>query len=223
VVKAVLDRVVLGPAAKVPPQWIQLWGSFALLKANYQGYQPVVRGCLYYSIANGHEDDCRKQWDVLLRNSGKGQVVAIGHCHRPEDAGTVRDTIDSTSRPDVYPVGTVDVITNSVNDATVAALLTTPVPLQPIANASVPSGKVQLVAHNITQKREGPITYHFELEGSAGDKEQSPPLRAGGGETRWTPKMELGTSPRYTWRVWVQDGNWKGPVAVSTITIKDKK
>jgi hypothetical protein len=56
----------------------------------------------------------------------------------------------------------------------------------------------------------------FELESASGDKETSDPIAAGEKETRWTPRMRVKAGEKYTWRVGIVEGRWKGPLATST-------
>ncbi len=93
-------------------------------------------------------------------------------------------------------------------------LLSMPAPMAPAEDQAVEPGKVTLTAKNILYKKNKDPKYVFEIEGSTG-KETSEPLAAGDKETKWSPKMEVKSGQKYVWRVWVVDGEWKGPVALT--------
>ena len=99
---AVVDRVVLEPSSG-PPERVQVWGAFALAEGSGDRYAPPVRGYMYFSLARGKEDVCRREWADLKKVAGTRQCVALGARYEPR--GTVRRGGDPTKSPDVYPLG----------------------------------------------------------------------------------------------------------------------
>jgi hypothetical protein len=97
-----IDKVVFEPNATAPER-IQIWGAFAL-SGNQGGntYEPVQRGYLYYSLKQGKEELCRKEWNDLKAIAGTGQIVGIGRRYAPT---RLRKATDKPSDPDEYPFG----------------------------------------------------------------------------------------------------------------------
>ena len=126
VVYAKIDKIVVEPATG-PAERVQVWGTFALMKEG-EGfhYTEPGPGYLYYTLPQGKEANCREEWNELKRAAGKGEVVAFGHCHAPKDAGSVRQAREKPRAPDVYPIGSVDIIRpGEANEPPVKALLAT--------------------------------------------------------------------------------------------------
>jgi len=101
-VYAVVDKVVLEPSTGAPDR-IQVWGAFALARNGGDEYAPPERGYMYFSLAPGKENVCRKEWADLKKLAGTNQCVAFGA--RYKNNGTVRRGGDPTKAADVYPVG----------------------------------------------------------------------------------------------------------------------
>jgi hypothetical protein len=102
-VYARIDKVVLEPNATAPER-IQIWGAFAVAsKEDRNSYQSAQRGFLYYSLAPGKEEVCRKEWADLKTIAGTGDVIGFGSRDKP--AGRLRKSDDKPADPDTYPVG----------------------------------------------------------------------------------------------------------------------
>ena len=98
-----IDKVVLEPN-DAKPERVQVWGTFALAKAGSRDdYDKPVKGYLYYSLAPGKEDTCRKEWADLKKVAGKDQCVAFGT--RSAKQGTVRKADQKAKDPDPYILG----------------------------------------------------------------------------------------------------------------------
>ena len=87
-----------------------------------------------------------------------------------------------------------------------------PTPLSPADGEEVGLGKVTFHIKNVIGREHEKAKYMFEIEDAKGAREISAPVDPGAKETSWAPKMEIKAGEKYTWRVWVVDGNWKGPV-----------
>ena len=98
-----VDKVVLEPS-DAKPERVQIWGTFALAKPRSgDDYEKPVKGYLYYSLAAGKEEQCRKEWADLKKIAGKDQCVAFGT--RYAKHGTVRKADQKPKDPDSYVVG----------------------------------------------------------------------------------------------------------------------
>jgi hypothetical protein len=82
------------------------------------------------------------------------------------------------------------------------------------------TGKINLVAANIRDRRHTDSQYVFEIEDAAGTKEVSPPIPAGDKQTKWSPKMESKAGAHYAWRVRAVQGDWKSPVCRAVFIVK---
>ena len=72
-----VDKVVFEPNAAAPER-IQIWGAFAVATVgNRNTYEPAQRGYLYYSLKEGKEDVCKKEWADLKSVAGSGQIIAF--------------------------------------------------------------------------------------------------------------------------------------------------
>jgi len=101
-VYARVDKVVFEPN-EAAPERIQIWGAFALaVKENPNSYEPAQRGYLYYSLAPGKEEICRKEWADLKSIAGSGQIIGFGGRHQPSRLRKVKENV---SDPDIYPIG----------------------------------------------------------------------------------------------------------------------
>jgi hypothetical protein len=102
-VYAILDKVVPEPGPSSPER-IQLWGDFALAKANDRNYyEAPQRGYLYFKLPAGKEDVSRKEWNDLKAIAGTGQVIGFGVRNLP--APKVRKADMKVADPDTYPGG----------------------------------------------------------------------------------------------------------------------
>src|SRR5690348_11922278 len=72
-----VEKVVLEPD-DTKPERAQVWGAFRLAKGGGDTYTEPAYGYLYYSAADGKQDQCRREWADLKRVAGTGQVVAFG-------------------------------------------------------------------------------------------------------------------------------------------------
>ena len=84
-----------------------------------------------------------------------------------------------------------------------------PLASEPSEGGAAEPGSVTLVAKNVVDRS---ARYHFEIvETTTKQKEVSEALPPGsGGETKWTPKMQLKEGGIYRWKVWVKTGTVKG-------------
>jgi hypothetical protein len=226
-----VDKVVLEPVDA--PTTIQIWGSIALAKENRgSDYKEPVRGYLYYKVAAGKEDVCRKEWNDLKKAAGTGQIIGFASRYDLKALGTVRKANVKPETPDTYPVanglvkiGAGDDETTFSFEGTIAALTklrTLPALKEPGDGDLVPSGEITLVTRNIIDKKHAKAKYVFELEAASGGKEEGT-VESGDKETKWTPKMKLKAGEKYTWRVRAVEGEWKGPVATSSFVVKGEK
>jgi hypothetical protein len=98
----IVEKVVFEPS-EAAPQRVQIWGVFALADARSgSAYLPPRRGYVYYTIAPGKEEICRKEWADLKAVAGTGQGIGFGF--RRDTATRVRKASDKVEAPDVYPV-----------------------------------------------------------------------------------------------------------------------
>lgn len=98
-----IDKVVFEPNATAPER-IQIWGAFALAsKQDRNSYDSARRGYLYYTIAPGKEEVCRKEWTDFKAIAGTDQIIGFGG--RNMTIGRVRKADDKATDPDVYPLG----------------------------------------------------------------------------------------------------------------------
>ncbi len=85
-----VERVVFEPSDGAP-EHIQVWGAFTLCKeAGGRNYTPPTHGYLYYTVAQGQEEACRKEWADFKRVAGTGQAVGFGSSYKPQTMGRVR-------------------------------------------------------------------------------------------------------------------------------------
>jgi hypothetical protein len=100
-VYARIDRVVLEPTADAP-QRAQVWGVFAMAKANnVNDYLPPARGYLYVAIA-GNPQAAQKEWADLQSVAGTSQIVSFGS--RWDFKARVRNADEKPVSPDPYVV-----------------------------------------------------------------------------------------------------------------------
>jgi hypothetical protein len=100
---ALIERVVVEPSVGAPER-IQVWGVFALAQpGTADSYSPPTRGYMYFTLAPGKEDVCRKEWTDLKKVAGTKQCVAFARRYKP--TGAVRSVKDPVKKADVYPLG----------------------------------------------------------------------------------------------------------------------
>jgi hypothetical protein len=218
-----VERVIFEPSESAPER-VQLWGAFTLCKeAGGRNYTPPTHGFLYYTLAQGQEEACRKEWADFKRVAGTGQVVGFGSSYKPQTMGRVRKSAEKAEAADTYPVGMGLLRFREQTDYTpVRGLLDYPLPLHPGDGDLVPPGKITLSVRNIAAKDHAKASYVFEVE-AGGEKEVSPAIAAGDKETKWTPNREIKPGEKCTWQVRPVDGTWKGSTATSTFLAKGRK
>jgi hypothetical protein len=210
-----IDKVVLEPKDDKPER-AQVWGvfRFAVKKSNIE-YSAPVHGYLYYSLAPGKADDCRREWADMKKVAGTGQVIAF--TSRYGEKGTLHKASEKPDKPEAYPI--TDGLHKLDNSHDMAMeLRSIPTPDEPADGGNVSDGKVVLKAHGIADKDRKDVKYVFEISGPSGDKETSDPVSAGerANLASWAPKMQVKGSGEYTWRVWAVSGDWKGPAITAT-------
>ncbi len=214
---ALIDKVVLEPSEQAPTR-IQVWGAFTLAtRTNGDTYAEPVRGYLYYQVVKGKEEVCRKEWADMKKIAGTGEVIGLGSRYSRVALGTVHRASEKAEKADPYPLGMGLIRVRRETDySPIQKLLTLPAPATPSDGATVNPGKVTLITRNIVSPSHDGAKYVFELENASGAKETSDPIPAGEKETKWTPHMQVNAGEKYTWRVQIVEGQWKGPLAVST-------
>ena len=118
--------------------------------------------------------------------------------------------------PDTYTLGWgMMALRRTTNSAAAKALTLTPLPTSPLDGMYVTQGNVVLAVKNVARENVE-ATYMFEIESTNGDKERSPAIAAGAGETRWNPSFPVVAGKSYAWRVWAVAKDEQGPVVSST-------
>jgi len=219
-----VDKVVLEPSES--PTKVQIWGTIVLATARGGNeWGNPVRGYLYYEAPSGKEATCRKEWNDLKKAAGTSQVLGFGTSYDLKAQGTVRKASQKPEKPDVYRVGNGLVKMDDDRDyKPIRDLLSLPRPRSPEEGAVVPPGEVTFEAREIIDRKRTEVDYVFELVGDNGDKEKGTAERPCKKEgLRWTPKTKLKAGVKYTWSVRARKGDWEGPVATVSFTVKDKK
>jgi hypothetical protein len=98
----VVDKLVFEPNEQAPER-IQIWGSFSFLKEK-TGYSAPVQGYLYYTLANGKEEQCRREWATLQKLVADKHMVALGFCGSPKVDGHLRKPDEKPHSPVAFPV-----------------------------------------------------------------------------------------------------------------------
>jgi hypothetical protein len=99
-VYARVDKVVAEPPDR--PETIQIWGVFALAKANDRNdYLPASRGYLYFKLSS-NQDAARREWSDLKQVAGTTQIVSFGS--RYELHPRLRAPSEPPANPDPYTV-----------------------------------------------------------------------------------------------------------------------
>ncbi len=212
-VLALIDRVVLEPGDKAPER-VQIWGVFALAeRSNPNTYQAPERGYLYYTLG-ADERTVLAEWNDLKSLAGSNQPV--GFSNRYTSRARVRPASEKPANPDQYTTGfgLVKAVAPTRSGGVAAQLLRVPLPLTPADGATVAAGAVKLAVRNIT---DAGADYMFEITGPDGAREISAAIKAGNGETSWSPRLQLRGGASYTWRVWTVSNGDQGAPARSTI------
>lgn len=214
-VYALVDRVVIeGDVAS--PRAIQVWGVFSLAdKSGPMAHTPAQRGYLYYSFNASNANATRAEWADLKAVAGTGQTVAFGA--RYSTNGHVRPAVETPANPDLYPLGVgMNKLPNryvqpqQIGEQVERELRGVPATVTPAEAARVPAGAVRLVAGNALLAN---AQYVFEIKGPGTESETSSSIRAGAGQTAWTPRMQLRSGSTYTWKVWTVEGDWRSQPA----------
>jgi len=207
-----IEKVVTEPG-RGDAERVRIFGVFRLAKkgSNVE-YQPAIYGYLYYSLAPGKTDECRREWTDLKSVEHTGQVVAFAG--RYESLGKVRKVAERPEKPDEYPIsnGVEKIKTGGV----VEELRSYVIPNRPIDGGVADDREVTLSAHAIADKERRDVKYVFEISDGDDHKETSDPREANKDLVDWKPKMKFKDGEKYTWRVWAVSGDWKGPVTVAT-------
>jgi hypothetical protein len=209
---ALVDRVVIESNGK-SPQHIQIWGAFCLAKgrAGEDYHQPFV-GYMYFRLPGNNADAARKEWADLKKVAGTG--ICVGFASRFDPKGTVRRGSEKPARPDAFPVaGGIYKINN--NHPTARLLRSLAAPRSPHEGEKVEPGAVTLRVRNLLDDTHKEARYVFAISSSEGEQERSDPVKAGSGETQWTPRLKVKSGVKYTWTVQAVDDDWKGPVSLA--------
>jgi hypothetical protein len=97
-----IDKLVFEPNEQEPAR-VQIWGTFSFLK-EATAYRAPVQGYLYYTLASGKEQQCRKQWTTLKELVADQHVLAFGICGSPRVDGHFRKSIEKPQAPVVFPL-----------------------------------------------------------------------------------------------------------------------
>ncbi|HEV8292837.1 MAG TPA: hypothetical protein VGP94_12975, partial [Tepidisphaeraceae bacterium] len=123
-------------------------------------------------------------------------------------------------QPDPYPIGFgLNRVRANQNSGNVGKLRIFPAAFSPADGTLVDAGSIKLIAANIAAADSKP-RYFFEIENLAGEKESSGAVEQGQKQTEWSPKIQLKSGEKYTWRVWVDDGKTRGPIADATFVAR---
>jgi hypothetical protein len=203
---AVIDKVVTEPA-KGEAERVKVWGAFSVaLPRSTTRYEQPVRGFMYFKAPQGKAEVCRKEWADLKKSAGTGRVIGFGSRYGAK--GIVWGANSKPKKADPYPVaGGLYKVGNNFEQAKL--LRTLPAPLSPAEGSKVAVGQVTLRVKNVYAQT-SKTRYVFEIRRDSEGKETSGPLKPGKKETQWTPKMLLKAGTKYTWRVRVVEGKWKG-------------
>jgi hypothetical protein len=99
---ALVDKVTLEPSGDRPER-IQIWGVFVTPVPNDRnGYQPPMRGYLYFQLPDAGADLARREWADLRQIAGKRQIVGLGS--RYALTARVRPATEPLAAPDPYIV-----------------------------------------------------------------------------------------------------------------------
>jgi len=139
--------------------------------------------------------------------------AALASTSTSAEAKTRIERVLADLQPDPYPVafGLARIRADQSSDH-VKLLRTFPLAFSPADGSVAQAGAVKLIAGNIAAANSKP-KYFFEIENPAGEKESSGAVEQGERQTEWSPKLQLKSGEKYTWRVWADDGKTRGPAA----------
>jgi hypothetical protein len=152
----------------------------------------------------------------LGRSAESKLHAALSSASTSPEAKTRIERVIGDLQPDPYPVafGLARIRADQSSEH-VRLLRTFPSAFSPADGTVAPTGPARLVAANIAAADTKP-KYFFEIENAAGEKESSGAVEQGDKQTEWSPNMHLKSGEKYTWRVWIDDGKFHGPVADAT-------
>ncbi|MDA1015388.1 MAG: hypothetical protein O3A00_13170 [Planctomycetota bacterium] len=222
---ALIEQVTL-TGADSAAETIQVRGSFALAKGTRE-YHPPKYGYLYFQLRDGKEDVCRKEWADLKRVAGTGEIVSFGGRYdrdrQPAKLGRVRNLTENPTKPNEYPLNFGVNRVRASDYSPIRNLRYFATPKTPTHNASVTTGRVDLVANPVAAGSKD-VQYFFEIK-TAKRSLTSPAVSAGKQLPTWSPEIEISPGEKYTWSVWTvsqlknirtqKAEAWKGPVASS--------
>jgi hypothetical protein len=84
---ALIEKVIQEPKEGTPDR-IQVWGVFVIGSNGGREHSAPTRGSMFFTLAKGKEELCRREWADLKRVAGTGEVVAFGSSRAP--TGTIR-------------------------------------------------------------------------------------------------------------------------------------
>ena len=213
-------------------------GQIIAFGSRYKKFGSIRRGA---GPAVGRDVD-DKQLDALIaqlddqqqtrRDQATDELKRLGH---PAEAklrallASASTSAEAKSRiervlaelqPDPYPIGFgLQRVRSTQNSQHIRLLRTFPSAYSPADGTVVDAGPVKLIAGDIAAAESKP-NYFFEIENAAGERESSGAVQQGEKQTEWSPKMQLKAGEKYSWRVWVDDGQSRGPVAEATFRAK---
>jgi hypothetical protein len=101
-----VDKVVLDNPAD--PTTIEIHGTFMLhtgeTSTKYFGFSEPAKGYLYYTCPAGQKAICQMEWADLQKNIGKPVTECAGFGGDMSATGTLRQSCDPPSKPDIYPI-----------------------------------------------------------------------------------------------------------------------
>jgi hypothetical protein len=127
---AVIEKVTVEPPTG-PAERIQVWGAFAIMERDGQGFTSYVfrkpaRGYMYFAVpAGANAENARREWKDLASLAGTKQAVAFGYWdqYRGDSMPTVRAADAKPANPDPYLTNVGLTKLNSTGNATVTELL----------------------------------------------------------------------------------------------------
>jgi hypothetical protein len=151
------------------------------------------------------------------RVAGKHLSVALREA-TSQEAKQRLYTLTQQLEPDVYPLGWgVRPLRQENPQPLVKRLLETPDAVSPEDGDVVPAAGVTLAVQTRGPKGQAPVTFKFEIENGAGEREASPAIEGVNGRGEWQPKMKIEAGQRYVWRAWQGES---GSVVTSTFRAK---
>ncbi len=220
-VYAVIDKVVQEPAEGEAGR-VAVWGIFATSLDKYgDRYTAPAYGYMYFELAKGKEEICRREWADLKTVAGSGRCVGFGS--RREPTGRVRMADEKAGTPEAWPVAMGVMKVEGSRGGMAPLVRSVPIPVAPAPGAEVAPGRVTLVVRNIPETTLQGVRYAFEIQGAGGEKESSGPLEPGEKETRWTPKMEVKAGLKHAWKAWITSASLTGSPGASSFTGKAGK